>query len=386
MKRLSVALAWLCLLALGSCGWSNPALLRKQYPVTSPSICTDSKTKKAYAFYGLTKRGTKVESFVCFREIAASDELRAEVCALQDRMVEDVSAACDINGKNLYVAYSARREAGATECDGNVTGCSDVFFIESVDSGKTWTKAVAVPRGNMTDAAHRTDPKLLFVTERSRLFIAYTRHEPAENHYFLATVTRPKGSSIFANEIQLTAQWSRPLMNKTFAYNIAGDLVTIQIILEPTEYCFQRRYSSDNGKTWDVECCLGGGDIQYSMAMSPKKDRIYLAAALGSDFIVKWIGSDNRWVSKTFENSNDDFHPIIADVAETAPVVLFTGQFNEAAASTYTLNTATDVLTDLKQPPPLTPQRETSTLYNGATAKVRVLHFENDSLYLSTHS
>lgn len=63
-------------------------------------------------------------------------------------------------GDALYVVISAYRTAYGDGCEPGVTGgCSDVFFLESLDGGASWSAPLALPHPD--DAAQRYEPTIV---------------------------------------------------------------------------------------------------------------------------------------------------------------------------------------------------------------------------------
>ena len=381
-------LSFLCITWSVFCGWSDPVLIKKDAGIALPSIYADRHSSKAYIFFSQTvTKDNIVESSVCYKEFGPSEANVVEHCVKQPRVVEDVSGVVGNGGSSIYVAYSARRNSNTTECGKKGDGCYDVYFVESKNNGKDWTKAVQIPRHNMSDTTHRSGPKIMLINEKARLMIAFTRYSHDEKKYQIATATRANQSSIFANEIVIDAYWSSPLTNKTLTYTVSETEVTAHIILEPKGYCFQERYSNDYGRTWKVSCLISGHNIMYSMAPSWNHTSICMAS-LNDDgeFTMSWLKHDNQWDQADFDVTGYEFNPVIASVPNTNNTFLFTGQVKGDKVSTYTFNTDDQSLTDLQQTAPAHPYHEASTALHESATKIRILHYIGADLYMSTHT
>jgi len=91
------------------------------------------------------------------------------------------------DGQFIYVCYSP---------DYDENDPAKIYFIESLDSGKTWTKPIQIGQNDVKERAY---PNILYHQETGRLMVFYFTYL-ADETVRISIVTRPKGSSIFSQE------------------------------------------------------------------------------------------------------------------------------------------------------------------------------------------
>ena len=165
------------------------------------------------------------------------------------------------DGKTLYIIFQRSRViASKDSCDKNNESCIDIYFAQSQDNGKLWSKSIAVPRKNMKDKLDRVNPKFL-KTNQNRLWIFYKKS--TKEYAPISYVTLAPGSSIFSFEKDLNIIASKKYSvayNKNETKSITGIFV-----YSKENYKYHRYYSDNNGLSWngpyDLDDCCKGDSI-----------------------------------------------------------------------------------------------------------------------------
>ena len=154
-------LALSCFFSLTLCNWTTPILIETNGSTYSNGIYLNPN-KDIFFFYS---KGNSI----CYKIVK---DISKENCLPQSVPVMDLSVTEINDGNEVFVAFSANRSINGKNCDVNDTsGCNDVYFIESHDKGSTWSKALRVPRKNLSDAVHRNSPQVLYIREMPKVFI-----------------------------------------------------------------------------------------------------------------------------------------------------------------------------------------------------------------------
>jgi hypothetical protein len=76
----------------------------------------------------------------------------------------------------IVLVFAALRSKGNdTVCSRSSTkGCSEIFIVESIDEGVTWSKPMFLNRTNKDDIYHRTSPLVAYDRETNTICIACT--------------------------------------------------------------------------------------------------------------------------------------------------------------------------------------------------------------------
>lgn len=147
----------------------------------SPTILSDPTAKLSHVMYCGAGKG------LFYLRIDSEEKARAAKNIHSESQCYAISVARSRDGKGLFVAEGVVR--GAVE---------DIFFLESADSGETWSVPVLVPRENQGDAMKRSAPSIV-ASKTGRLWIFYTIQTHASNRIMMVA-TRTPGSKVFANE------------------------------------------------------------------------------------------------------------------------------------------------------------------------------------------
>eukprot|EP01022_Parablepharisma_sp_SALTPOND_P033392 TRINITY_DN88633_c0_g1_i1.p1 TRINITY_DN88633_c0_g1~~TRINITY_DN88633_c0_g1_i1.p1 ORF type:complete len:428 (-),score=10.20 TRINITY_DN88633_c0_g1_i1:25-1308(-) len=388
MKSFLILLSLLSASYLVAGSWSRPKLLRTNDINNNVGIYTDNSIQRTYIFYGYTeKNGGNEEPYLCMKEYAYNEALVNELCIKQTRKINNVTATGDNDGKHIYVAFSAIRVMGATECSMSQSdGCMDVYFMESSDSGRSWSPPVAVPRTRMNDDVQRWYPKIVSVVEKSRLFIVFLKQWGSSSPT-IAYVSRPAQSSIFTNEANIDS-WSN-LHDIGFTYTVKGNDVYLHIVCSYGDRLI--RYVSNNYWTSRNTYTIRSDSRKYlfSLSATPERDNYYMTSmGENSQFMVHWLESDLSWHDKKLKivSKPDGFRPVVVGLQGTNHNMLFTSTVGSERMSTYSFNTDYEFFEDLKDPAPVFSHPDAGAIATKDVVKVWVAHSIGNDLYASTYS
>ena len=84
------------------------------------------------------------------------------------------------DSQHLLIGFDAKRSQGdRNDCNADDTsGCFEIFFTESKDGGKIWSKPVMIPHDEPNDQRDRKGPRLIYVKETKQVFMTYQRNGP----------------------------------------------------------------------------------------------------------------------------------------------------------------------------------------------------------------
>ena len=154
------------------------------------------------------------------------------------------------DGKVIVATFCASRT------DSNYI--KDIFFVESEDSGKSWSAPIRVARDDMEDSQDRFAPKILYVKETKRVFIFYAK---TSGVYF---VSRAAGSTIFSKEALIDSTYAM-LTDLSATYTFSNSAVVMVhwftvLPRDSTKGIHIGAYSLDNGIHWKV---VKSGNYEY---------------------------------------------------------------------------------------------------------------------------
>ena len=381
MRKLLTSLALYCFLSLSLCQWSAPILMKTDIADSYPALYISPTSGHKFVFYPQSDSTT---SSLCYKVLDASDVVQTEICMKQTVLVKDICTAGTVNGQSIFVTFSARRSITSKNCtDTDVSGCSDIYFIESSNGGDSWTKPKAVPRRNMTDAANRKSPQVLYMEESKRLFIFYL--VPAEDDHAIFQVTRPEGSLLFSNEAQVYRN-SYPMTKLQVAYTNAYGESFVHIAFEQL-YWMTLLVSRTNGATW-----LPAIPIRF---VTPYFEYVMTPSSAGDVLFI--VSKDRQYIEVMtidFELNKEDFYipfsdkpgyrPFVSPVPKENGMLVLTGMLENKPFSTYIYDNGLMKLKDLTFPAPLSPYADVGIKENDVDFKVTVLHNITSNLYLST--
>jgi hypothetical protein len=81
------------------------------------------------------------------------------------------------DGHSVYIAYDAKRVQGDNN-DCNKTdrsGCYEIFFTNSRDSGNTWSKPIMIEHKERNDIMDRKGPRVIYLPYNKQIFLTYWR-------------------------------------------------------------------------------------------------------------------------------------------------------------------------------------------------------------------
>jgi len=152
------------------------------------------------------------------------------------------------DGKHIMVTYDAKRAQGdSNDCTPeDERGCYEIYFIESLNGGDTWSRPVMITRDNLKDKKDRKGPKVVYVKENKMTFITYFCQGA------MAFAKREGGGS-FTKEIIMPFGERTAYQSMTYTVNPSTKKVKLHFTY--TEWAYPLEWllytsSSDFGATW----------------------------------------------------------------------------------------------------------------------------------------
>eukprot|EP01022_Parablepharisma_sp_SALTPOND_P029130 TRINITY_DN72646_c0_g1_i1.p1 TRINITY_DN72646_c0_g1~~TRINITY_DN72646_c0_g1_i1.p1 ORF type:complete len:417 (-),score=17.05 TRINITY_DN72646_c0_g1_i1:62-1252(-) len=362
-------------------GWSEPVRVRMNATNYYPGFYVNPTTGHKFIFYSQT---TRSDSAFCYSVFDTSDSLVKEACTPQIMAVKDISATGTSDGKDIFVAFSANRTTTSQSCSENdATGCSDIYFTESSDYGKTWTKPRAVPRKNMTDAKTRQTPRILYMGESKRLFIFYV--VPGEDEHGIYQVTRPQGSTIFSNEVPVYRNRYPMTKLQVACINSWGENF-INVVFEEL-YWLTLVVSDNNGVSWLPAKGLRfvRPSSTYAMTVSSAGDLLFIASMDRN--LLHLMAIDFEQTVENFYVRFEDklgYRPFAGPVYDENGQVVLSGTMEKKPVSTYIYDTGMKKLKDLDIEAPISPFPGVGIFESEEEYKLIILHNITEDLYMST--
>lgn len=208
-----------------------------------------------HIFWGRTVNGTNSLVYQVFLPNATLVTKASVESLFKHHRFHSVSAHVSDDGKHVLVAYvGSIRLPG---CDDNLHfPCEKVYFIESLDGGKTWSDPLALDRGERDYAVH-SQPSILLDKGTGRVFISYTAGIKAASSrvYTPRVAVREPGKELFTSVRLSTKIYSsvRTLLGLTV--DRTSSKRYLHVVAETRTsgyYGLETLYtrSKDNGKTW----------------------------------------------------------------------------------------------------------------------------------------
>jgi len=157
--------------------WSDPeAITDEETDSTSPDIFVDPITKISHLVW-VDNPDDSVWKLV-YMTIRA-DGTKSDITVLDtDHKPEYARIDGAGDGQRIFITYDAKRTQGdEKKCEnGEFEGCSEIFFTESNNNGKSWSKPVMISHDNPKDLIDRKKPHTLFVKGYKQVLITYWRN------------------------------------------------------------------------------------------------------------------------------------------------------------------------------------------------------------------
>lgn len=375
-------LAILCLFGIAFTQWNKPILVSKK-PNNLGSLYVDNLSGKRYVFFkNVSESSSTVLSFLCLNVYNKENALTTEKCIRLKVLIDQISVSGSDDGTQLYVAFQAKRSLRGVSCDGSdVSGCWDIYYIESKDSGVTWSQPTAVPRKDMNDVNHRNKPQILFISETSRIFIVYY----IAGHF--QYVTKPSSSIIFKNEIYFAD--GDPATDYKLVYTLNKGNVGLNLL---TFYYsgsqLVRIFSKDNGIKWETEVITGISHLRYMpilLSLSQKKDKIYTVKIVNGFYRLFTLYSEKGFKEREMPHIEfEGYNPMVTMVPNDESKFLITGKLKSQNITTFIWDDEWEGLTDLKTYPPINTQSTPVLRMLLGEFEIVLLHYIDENLYMSS--
>lgn len=244
----------------------------------------------------------------------------------------------------VMVFDSTRDGKGTGSCTkANSQGCSEVYIIESLDDGLTWTKPSLISRYSMSDIVHRSKPSVTYDREDNVIYIAYSHINAETGETKLGMVRKYLTEGKYRQEEILTIPGTYKKINAPkIAITIPEKkkaeihLIFTAEIGEKDAFVELYTRSADKGKTWITPLDLTPDDHQAhhyktmsSISIVGQQDLFILCSAkAGADMnlIVSKDGG-KTWAKPIKVNNKSGLVPYIRTCGQTkawgAIMVLF---------------------------------------------------------------
>lgn len=142
------------------------------------------------------------------------------VTSLAATHTKHTAALSDSQDQIIVLVFAAPRSLkNDAECVGNLReGCSEIFVVESIDEGRTWSGPVTVNRTRQDDLYHRMSPSVAYDRETSTIYIAYTRVEVVTGKSVIGFIKKIVGGN-YTEEQQMhlgySYNWGSPKLTVT---------------------------------------------------------------------------------------------------------------------------------------------------------------------------
>jgi len=365
------------ILCMVMCHWSKPLLLDIWLTSNATGIYL-TPSGNILAFY------SRMFS-ICFKTIKGGEVLKQD-CLHQSGPIKDLSVTTTNDGIGIFVTFSAGRTFHGNQCTKEIrSGCMDVYYIESLDSGLTWTKTQKIQREDLNDAVNRILPQVLYIKETGRTFIFYII--PGENINSVYKVDRPRGSSLFSLESKV---YNNPyaISNLKLEYINVWDTITIYVFMEISSW-MAFMYSSSNGVRWSelkrfqyVE-----KPMEYVMTKPATEDNLLVAIMYNHVFGLYILDDEGSTISSFYKQLKmyPGQKPFVVPYPDDGLRYIIGARMEGKNQSTHIYNVGQQILTDIRIPSPIA-SSDKAVIIEDTMYRINVLHHVNRSLYLSTLS
>eukprot|EP00826_Nyctotherus_ovalis_P029824 TRINITY_DN2365_c0_g2_i1.p1 TRINITY_DN2365_c0_g2~~TRINITY_DN2365_c0_g2_i1.p1 ORF type:complete len:406 (+),score=34.65 TRINITY_DN2365_c0_g2_i1:177-1394(+) len=199
----------------------------------------------AHLFWIETNKGSPLVLYQALRpDRTLSEKKVISAGTLPLKISSTVAAQVSNDGSHVLAAYSGYRVSAELPCDAKFRGsCFEIFFTESFNGGKDWSKPARMPRKDMNDPTRRSSPAILLEKDTGRVHIAYNKD------YNLSIAIREPGKKNFEQEVMINKNTYAEGM--ALGYTVSGERRHVHWFwTEPTGKTLHHRYSNDSGKTW----------------------------------------------------------------------------------------------------------------------------------------
>ena len=361
-----------CLFSLSLCNWTNPILIETNGSTYSNGIYLNPN-KDIFVFYS---KGNSI----CYKIVK---DIPKENCLPQSVSVMDLFVTGINDGNGVFIAFSANRSINGKNCNVNDTsGCNDVYYIESQDKGSTWSKALQVPRTNLSDAVHRNSPQVLYINETGKIFIFYNM--PGEEIHKIYKVSRAKGANVFNTEKEIYK--NRYSITHLKVQFIEGDDRIIFVGFEVL-YWLTLMGSTDGGSSWKFFKPLQyvTKELSFVLSKTSNGETLFVVVMDMFGLFMYSIGIDLEIAyNGYFELAKWLGHrPLVCPYPEDQSRFIVSGVLQNKNQSTYVVNHMEEVMTDLDITAPISPFDQIAVIKTDVY-KINVLHNITKDLYLST--
>jgi len=178
--------------------WSEPLKVIpniRQSGIDGMDIYTDNSTGHTHFLWCDQNTGS-----ICHIQILNSKQKSEPNCIYPTNQVfSQCLYEVDMHGlhdsKHIFAVFSGLNNAQN----------QDVFFIETSDDGKTWSKPISVSQVQTHDTLNRTHPNIILNSHTKRVYVTYKINDSGET--VLKFVTRAPNSEYFSKEAKISGNY-----------------------------------------------------------------------------------------------------------------------------------------------------------------------------------
>lgn len=354
MRALCILSCFLVSLLAVSAAWSTPMRLSDEtHDATFPEMYIDPMSKVTHTLW-IDHVGDNF--YLAYSRVLSNKTQSKPIYLDTEHRVRLSHIIGEGNGKHLMVAYDAKRSQGdKLDCAAaSPQACYEIFFTESLDGGKTWTKSVMIQHDNVNDVKDRKGPRITYVKENKVVALTYWCNGPMafskrddsgsfsketlflfsqktayQNivytlkrvgsanvpvlHFFFVNWTYPEENLMYSQSANLGNTWSTPKRiafykhvqntDSFFRPNVVVDesivkgTIFASFVLDKKAHLM---YSSDSGETWSAAIPTHSGHavaprIQICRNLKGQYSKLYLL------YSIKEAEGTNSFIFGSFD-------------------------------------------------------------------------------------
>jgi len=266
------------------------------------TLYTDQITRVTHYFWCQLDKNTG-RFYLYYRRQIPQGILYPETILDISHSCEGVSIAGSSDGGRLYVAYNARRSRPRTSCNEDITdGCMDIYTLQSLDGGLSWSIPAVIPRKNLKDVRNRWAPKAIINPFTDRVWVFYLTQETEDMMYSIGYSSKPDNSILYNSEVLMNTR-KELILDVTAALSNPGSL-NIHLVWSGEAnkvLTMNQMVSSNNGINWRGVGSVDkgfAGNMVSNIIMNARNMFIPFLQQMGSPTYIKTsTDGGSRWSS-----------------------------------------------------------------------------------------
>ncbi len=250
----------------------------------------------------------------------------------------------------IALVFAAPRSGmNVKDCTKDSTiGCSEVYIVESLDDGATWSKPIVISRENANDVVHRGSPSATYDREENVIYIAYTYTNVANGDTAIGLVKKPIGEAYRKEQlikIPGDQKASHPKLTVTNPAKHKGELHLAFIgNLAGGDKTVLYTKSVNGGAAWSAPLDLTPNDHKSnhyvtisSVGIAGNHD-VFMAYSENAGTEIKFVYSHNSgtsWSTPKKVNNKPGLVPFMKACGQTKALGVFFSMFSEKGSYNY---------------------------------------------------